>query len=70
MITIIDDIEKARRAKERMEYIRRYKRMEKQENDDQTKPCIELTVSRRAYYRRKLKEQNKIGPASLKSVRC
>ena len=66
MITIIDDVEKAQRAKERMEYIRRHKGMKKQENDVHTKPWIELRISRRTYYRRKLAERNKIELAPLK----
>lgn len=66
MLTIIDEVEKARRAKSRMEYIRRHKGMKKQENDTQIKPWVELGVSRRTYYRRKKEEKNEVSLAPLK----
>lgn len=56
MITIIDDVEKAERAKNRMEKVRRRNGAEDhKESDARQKPWESMKISRQTYYSRKKK---------------
>ncbi len=69
MITIIDPVERARRSKERMEWVRRFRGMKNyEESEAKKKPWAELGISRATYYRRKNKENIDAVQPALKLV--